>query len=513
MAADGRLPACLRPVTAGGSTPAHTAARYTKGSFMAEEVTTAGTAEEPAEVPAKPAALGTPLIRSALVLALGAFVALMDTTIVGVALHSFTEHFGADLADVQWVSTGYLLAMAVFTPATGWVSQRYGAAVCWTASLSLFLLGSVLSGAAWSIGSLIAFRVVQGLGASMLFPLMRILVVQMAGPERMGRMMSLIAIPILVAPVIGPVVGGAVVQDLSWRWAFFLNVPIIGAVIVLSVLFLPNVKGQVTGGLDVFGLVTLSTGLAALIYGFSGLGQGTAITAPRVSVALLAGVVLLTAHVVRARRDWSSAIVDFRLFRDRPFTASTAIALLNNFGLYGAVVLVPMFFQQAGGKSPAGAGAIMVAQGAGAAVAVLVVGRHIDAKSNPRALVLLGLVLVAAGTTTFALADSAEASAALLAGLFVMGIGLALTASPIMVTLYHSLPPTSVPAATTANAISQQLGGAIGTTVIALLLHNYLSSAQSVTSAFQSVFWWSLGFVALTALPALFLPKVRPKSA
>lgn len=240
---------------------------------MAEEVTTAGTAEEPAEVPAKPAALGTPLIRSALVLALGAFVALMDTTIVGVALHSFTEHFGADLADVQWVSTGYLLAMAVFTPATGWVSQRYGAAVCWTASLSLFLLGSVLSGAAWSIGSLIAFRVVQGLGASMLFPLMRILVVQMAGPERMGRMMSLIAIPILVAPVIGPVVGGAVVQDLSWRWAFFLNVPIIGAVIVLSVLFLPNVKGQVTGGLDVFGLVTLSTGLAALIYGFSGLGH------------------------------------------------------------------------------------------------------------------------------------------------------------------------------------------------------------------------------------------------
>lgn len=468
---------------------------------MAEEVTTAGTAEEPAEVPAKPAALGTPLIRSALVLALGAFVALMDTTIVGVALHSFTEHFGADLADVQWVSTGYLLAMAVFTPATGWVSQRYGAAVCWTASLSLFLLGSVLSGAAWSIGSLIAFRVVQGLGASMLFPLMRILVVQMAGPERMGRMMSLIAIPILVAPVIGPVVGGAVVQDLSWRWAFFLNVPIIGAVIVLSVLFLPNVKGQVTGGLDVFGLVTLSTGLAALIYGFSGLGQGTAITAPRVSVALLAGVVLLTAHVVRARRDWSSAIVDFRLFRDRPFTASTAIALLNNFGLYGAVVLVPMFFQQAAwARVPRAPERSWSRRELAAAVAVLVVGRLIDAKSNPRALVLLGLLLVAAGTTTFALADSAEASAALLAGLFVMGIGLALTASPIMVTLYHSLPPTSVPAATTANAISQQLGGAIGTTVIALLLHNYLSSAQSVTSAFQSVFWWSLGFVALTAL-------------
>jgi EmrB/QacA subfamily drug resistance transporter len=411
---------------------------------------------------------------------------------------------------VQWVSAAYLLAMAALTPATGWAAQRFGAATTWTVSLCVFLAGSILCGASWSMGSLIAFRAVQGLGASMLFPLMRILVVQLAGAERMGRMMSLIAIPILVAPVVGPVVGGAVVQDLSWRWCFFLNVPIAGAVIVLSAIFLPNTKGGAAGRLDFFGLLTISAGLTTVIYGFSRLGAGKSVTDGQVLVPLLIGVVLLAAHGIGARRVRDSAIVDFGLFRNRPFTASSTIALLNNFGLYGAVVLVPMFFQQAGGKSPLAAGLIMVAQGAGAAVAVLVVGRLIDAKSNPRALVLFGLLLVAAGMTTFALAGTASTSVLLLAALFVQGIGLALTASPIMVTLYHSLPPTSVPAATTANAISQQLGGAIGTTVIALLLQHYLSAGANVTSAFQSVFWWSLGFVVLTALPAVFLPSGQP---
>ncbi|GAA3651579.1 MDR family MFS transporter [Streptomyces chitinivorans] len=476
---------------------------------MAEEVTTAGTGEAPAAAEG----VSGSLIRSALVLALGAFVALMDTTIVGVALHTFTEQFHADLADVQWVSTAYLLAMAALTPATGWAAQRFGAATTWTASLCVFLLGSVLCGAAWSIGSLIAFRAIQGLGAGMLFPLMRILVIELAGPERMGRMMSLIAIPILVAPVAGPVIGGAVVEDLSWRWAFLLNVPVIGAVVALSAICLPNSKGQVTSRLDVFGLLTMSAGLAAVILGFSKLSEGRAATDPQVLLPLLAGVVLLAAHGVRARGRRGAAVVDFGLFRDRPFTASTTIALLNNFGLYGAVVLVPMFFQQAGGKSPLAAGTIMVAQGVGAAVAVLLVGRLIDAKSNPRALVLFGLLLVAAGLTAFALTDSASAGPVLLGALFVQGIGLALTASPIMVTLYHSLPPASVPAATTANAISQQLGGAIGTAVIALLLQHYLSSGNDVASAFQAVFWWALAFVVATALPALFLPAGRPKAS
>ncbi|MGW4648539.1 DHA2 family efflux MFS transporter permease subunit [Kitasatospora sp. NPDC004289] len=480
---------------------------------MAEEVTTTKTESEPLPAPAPPQALGGPLIRAALVLALGAFVALMDTTIVGVALHSFTEHFNASLADVQWVSTAYLLAMSAVIPVTGWAAQRFGAAACWTASLALFLAGSVLCGLSWSLGALIVFRAVQGLGAGMLFPLMRILVVQLAGPQRMGRMMSLIAIPILVAPIAGPVIGGAVVQDLSWRWVFYLNVPVCLAVTVLSPMLIPNVKGEPPGRLDISGLLTISIGLTAGIYGFSRLGEGRSFGDPQVLLPLLAALLLLVAHGVLARRNRGAAIVDFSLFRDRNFTASTTVSLLNNFGLYGAVVLVPMFFQQAGGKSPLAAGTIMIAQGFGAAVAVLLVGKVIDTKSNPRALVLAGLLLVAIGLTAFGLADSADPGVVLLAALFVQGIGLALAASPVMVTLYHSIPPTGVAAATTVNAVSQQLGAAIGTTVIALLLQHSLADGASVIPAFHTVFWAALGFVVLTALPAALLPSGPAKRA
>ncbi|MFC8720302.1 DHA2 family efflux MFS transporter permease subunit [Kitasatospora sp. NPDC057198] len=453
-----------------------------------------------------PSGLDGPLVRAALVLALGAFVALLDTTVVGVALHGFGLRFGAGPAAVQWVVTAYLLAMSAVIPATGWAAGRFGAAACWTGSLAVFLAGSALCGAAWSLGSLVAFRALQGLGAGMLFPLMRILVVQAAGPQRMGRTMSLIAVPILVAPVAGPVLGGAVLHSLSWRWVFLLNVPVCLLAVVLSPLLLPNVRGPRPERLDAVGLVTVGAGLAAGMLGFGRLGTDGPVTGA--VLPLLAAAALLAWHGVRARRRPDGAVIDFTLFRDRSFTASTAVGLLNSLGLYGAVVLVPLFFQQAGGYDPLAAGTIMVAQGAGAGVAVLLVGRVIDARSNPRALVLTGLALVAAALTAFATAGRAEPGPLLLGALFVQGVGLALAAAPVMVTLYHSLPPTAVAAATTANAVSQQLGAAVGTTVVALLVQHAAAGAAGA-GAFRGAFWGALGFVALTAVPAAFLPAGR----
>ncbi|MGW2219920.1 MFS transporter, partial [Nonomuraea sp. NPDC001684] len=164
------------------------------------------------------------LLTVAGVLTLGAFTALLDGTVVGVATHTLARAFSADLAATQWVTTAYLLALAAVIPATGWAAQRFGAGTAWTASLAVFLAGSILCGSAWSLGSLIAFRVVQGAGAGMLFPLSRIIVVEVAGRERLGRMMALMAVPAVFAPVLGPVVGGVLLETLSWRWVFLVNV-------------------------------------------------------------------------------------------------------------------------------------------------------------------------------------------------------------------------------------------------------------------------------------------------
>ncbi len=457
-----------------------------------------------------PPGLDRRLVSQALILALGAFVALLDTTIVAVAMHTFADYFATGVAVAQWVSTAYLLAMAAVIPATGWASQRFGATATWVVSLCVFAAGSALCGLAQSLGWLIAARVVQGAGAGMLFPLMRIIIVEVAGKDRLGRLMALIAIPVQVAPIIGPVVGGTLIQSLSWRWAFLLNVPIVVVVAVLSALFIPNARGGGKVRLDLIGTLCLGGALSLIVYGLGALSQGEAITGAGALWPLVAGVALLAAYGVRAALARTPGVIEFGLFRDRAFSASMAVTFLNNAGLFGAVFLVPLFFQRAGGAGALGAGLALAPQGLGMLVAVLLVGRLIDVGDNHRALVLGGLALVVAGTVPFALAGPGTAGPLLAGALFVRGVGLAFAVSPTMVTLYHTLAPAKVPAATTANAINQQVAGALGTAVVALLLEGLLTDGTATATAFHPVFWVVTGLAALTFAPAALLPHRAP---
>ncbi|MFI9274521.1 DHA2 family efflux MFS transporter permease subunit [Kitasatospora sp. NPDC052896] len=450
-------------------------------------------------------------MRIALILVLGGFVALLDSTVVGVAVHTLAGAFAADLADTQWVTTGYLLALAAVIPATGWAARRFGATSAWLGSLGVFLVGSVLCGSAWSLGSLVLFRVVQGIGAGGLFPLSRVIVMEVAGRERLGRMTALMAVPVSVAPIVGPVAGGAVLAGLSWRWVFLLNVPILLAAMVLSALFIPRSRAADVGRLDVLGLLCVSGGITGLLFGLSGLGEGRAVTAPEVGPALLLGVALLGGYAARASRSSAPGVVELSLFRDRAFAASAALGFLANAGLFAAAFLVPLFYQQAGGGGALDAGLVLAPQGLGSLVAVLLVGRLVDvAAARARTMVLAGLLLVALGTVPFALVGSGSAhlsrsGALLLGALFVRGVGLAFAVAPTMKTLYHSLPVARVPAATTANAIGQQVGGAAGTAAVAVVLQRCTDRGGAV-AGFHAAFWVTLGLIALAAAPASFLP-------
>lgn len=419
------------------------------------------------------------------VLALGAFAALLDSTVVGVATHTLARTFSAGLDATQWVTTAYLLALAAVIPATGWAARRFGAGAVWTASLSVFLAGSILCGSAWSLGSLVVFRVVQGAGAGMLFPLSRIIVVEVAGRDRLGRLMALMAVPAVLAPVLGPIVGGAILQVLSWRWAFFVNVPFLVAGVALSAAYVRTVRRPGAERLDVAGLLAVSGGLTLLLFGLTYASAWPS----------AAGALLLAAYVWRAARSTRPRLLDPGLFRDRAFTASSCLAFLSNFSLFAAVFLVPLLFQRAEGAGALGAGLVLAPQGLGMLAAVLAAGRLVDLGGNPRRIVLAGLALLAAGTLPFAL----DADAPVLAvALFVRGMGAAFAVSPTMITLYHSLPQEKVPAATTANAIGQQVGAAAGTACVAVLLQH---------AGYQAAFWFTLAAVALCCVPALFLPS------
>src|SRR5947207_847778 len=221
------------------------------------------------------------LSREILVLAgvviLGTIMTVLDLTVVNVAIPTLARDLGASIPAIQWVMTGYTLAFATVIPLTGWAAERFGARRAWIFALLLFLAGSVLAGTAWSIGSLIAFRVLQGLGAGMILPIGQTILAQAAGPQRMGRVMSVIGVPMLLAPVFGPLLGGAIIGAASWRWIFFINLPVGTAAVLAALRLLPAGSGARSGArgglrLDVRGLLLLSPGIAVFLYGMSEAG-------------------------------------------------------------------------------------------------------------------------------------------------------------------------------------------------------------------------------------------------
>src|ERR1700722_19556385 len=194
--------------------------------------------------------------RVAIVVVLGSIMSILDTTIVNVALQTLHERLHSSLGDIQWVITGYLLSLATVIPLTGWASRRFGARRVYMASLILFTAGSALCGIAGSATMLIVFRVLQGVGGGMIMPVGQMILADVAGPKRMGRVMSVTGVPTMLGPILGPTIGGLILQGASWRWIFYVNVPIGILAIFLAIRILPaSGKIAVPPRLDIRGLI------------------------------------------------------------------------------------------------------------------------------------------------------------------------------------------------------------------------------------------------------------------
>ena len=227
-----------------------------------------------ATAPADPNALDRDTMVIAAVVLLGAIMSILDTTIVNVAIDRLAIDFNASLTTIQWVVTGYTLALAAVIPVTGWAADRFGTKRIYLSSLALFMLGSALCAVAWSAGSLIAFRVLQGIGGGMIMPAVMTIMTKKAGPHRMGRVMGILGVPMLIAPILGPILGGWLVDDVSWRWIFLINVPIGIVAVILAYIVLEPDKPQPSHRLDWLGMALLSPGLTLLIFGLAESSDG-----------------------------------------------------------------------------------------------------------------------------------------------------------------------------------------------------------------------------------------------
>ncbi|MFD4658841.1 MDR family MFS transporter [Kitasatospora sp. NPDC058444] len=447
------------------------------------------------------------------VLALGPVLALLDSTIVNVGIDSVGRDLHSSIAEVQWVATGYLLAISLTMPLSGWAAGRFGGRRAWLASVVLFVLGSALCGLAWSTGSLIAFRVLQGIGGGMIQPLGQAIIIQAAGPSRVGRVMGTLMLPISLAPVLGPILGGLVLEHFDWRWMFLLNVPVGLLILLLAARWLPadEASDAPKPRLDVTGLVLLSPGLTGLVYGLSTIGEG----ATAGWAALVAGAVLVAVygwHALRVGREGArTPLIDLRLFARRGFTVATANSFLQGAALYSSMFLVPLYYQQLRDASAVEAGLLLAPQALGTAVTAMLAARLTD-RVAPRPLVLIGIACSLVGTIAFTqLGSGSEPAGWLIAGsLALRGAGMGIIAIPGLAAVYGSVEKAQVPTAAGAVNVLNRVGGALGTAVLTLALQQAQAGHPGRPgAAFGETFWWVLALSALAIAPALLYPNTR----
>ncbi len=489
--------------------------------------------DPPEETPGASGGLDRGVLAVAMVVVLGAIMSILDVTVVNVAIKRLAGAFDAPLSTIQWVATGYTLALATVIPVTGWAAARFGTKRLYMISIGLFVAGSALAGTAWSAGSLIAFRVLQGLGGGMIMPAGMTILTQAAGPRRVGQVMSIVGIPMLLGPICGPILGGWLVDDVSWRWIFFINLPIGVVALFLAARILGRDTPRPGERLDVLGLVLLSPGLAALIYGLAKGAQKSDFGSAEVLIATIAGAVLVVLFTIRALTA-RAPLIDLRLLKRRSVAAASGMIALFMCAFMGAMLLLPLYYQVVRQENALSAGLLLAPQGLGAMITMPVGGKLTD-RIGPGRVVLIGLPVVIGAVAGFTAVLHADTSYWTLGGvLFVMGLGMGLTMMPTMAAAVQTLVHDEVPRASTMLNIIQQVSASVGTALMSVLLANTLadklgtpkggglSTAQKVppqimqkivgpmADAFQSTYWWAVGLLVLAFIPALLLPRRKP---
>lgn len=462
------------------------------------------------------------------VIVLGVIMSQLDTTIVSVALDTLSRDLHSPLSTIQWVSTGYLLSLAMVIPLAGWMSERFGSKRVWMVSVAIFAVGSALCGVAWSAGSLIFFRFLQGFGGGLIMPVGMTVLAQTAGQRHVGRVMSAIGVPMVLGPVLGPVLGGLIVTKGSWEWIFYVNVPIAVLALVLAARLLNRDEGRAdVGKLDWIGVALLPPGLAAIVFGLAETETGGGLSSTIAWSPIVAGlalIVLFVRHALHTRRP----LIDMHLFKSTGFSAAAASVFLLGAALFGTMLLLPLYYQVDRGASALNAGLLIAPQGIGAALVMRISGRLTDRIGGGR-VALFGIAVMTLATIPLVGISPTSSYTWLALVLLVRGIGMGCSMMPTLASGYAAARSDLVPEATSVLNALQRVGGSIGTALLAVVLADQARAALGpgaassggliqtlaptvrahvagpLASAFGSTFVWAFGATLIALVPASIL--------
>ncbi|MEO3780204.1 DHA2 family efflux MFS transporter permease subunit [Micromonospora sp. B11E3] len=493
--------------------------------------------------------LDAAVLKVAGVVVLGAIMSILDVTVVSVALPTFQAEFDASYARVAWTMTAYTLALATVIPLSGWAADRFGTKRLYMVALALFTIGSGLCATADTIGQLITYRVLQGLGGGMLLPLGTTIMTRAAGPNRIGRLMAVLGIPMLLGPIGGPILGGWLIDTASWHWIFLINLPIGAVTLVYAQLALPKDAPEPSESFDFLGMLMLSPGLALFLYGVSSLPEAGTFADRQVWAPALVGAALLVGFVAYSFKP-RHPLLDLRLFANRNLTVATVTLFVFIIAFMGAGLLFPAYFLQVRGESTMAAGLLIAPQGIGAMLTMPLAGTLADRVPVGRTVPFaLGLILL--GFFAFTQVDAGTSYWLLCGSLFVMGLGMGAAMMPLMTAALKTLHPQEVARGSTLVNILQQIGGSVGAALMSVILTNELNGSQPIPGAtdpsgepiteaslaiaaqqqpellqqfpvppsliergldfaagsYATTFWIAFALVAATFVPAAFLPR------
>lgn len=451
------------------------------------------------------------LRRSVGVVMIGASLSFLDSTVVNVALHTLSVDLHAGLGSVQWVVTAYLLALAAVIPVTGWAARRFGAARLYVVAVAVFTAGSALCACSQNVGMLIACRALQGAGGGAILPLGTMIWTAQASKPQMTRVMSLIGVPIVLAPMLGPTIGGLLIQGIDWRAIFWLNVPFGLAGVVLALWLLPRGKGSATaaGRLNVTGLVLASIGTVGITYGLAEAGSAAGFDTAA-AVSLPVGVVAVVGFVAHARRV-ERPLLDLGLYANRAFAAASITAFALGAAMFGGMILLPLYFQIVRDQDVIAAGLLLAPSGLGALIANRLAAPLTD-RYGAGITAFAGAGIGVVSTIPFVFLTATTPYLLLCAVMVIRGAGIGLSVVPTMTAAYRALPPNKIPDASPQLNVLQRVGGAIGTAVLTVILTDQLRhqvTPAGQANGFATTFLWVLAITIAAAVPTILLARIE----
>lgn len=448
------------------------------------------------------------------------FVVILNETIMGVALPHLMDDLDIPATTAQWLTTAFLLTMATVIPVTGYLLQRLHVRQVYIAAMAAFSLGTLIAALAPGFEVLLVGRIVQASGTALMMPLLMTTVMTLVPEERRGQMMGTITIVIAVAPAIGPTISGLILNELSWRWMFWLVLPIALFSLAIGIRLVRNVTEPHQLPIDVASVVLAAVGFSGMVYGLSALGEEARGEAPIPPVLpVVVGAVFLAAFVWRQLRLGDHPLMDLRVFKERTFTISVAMVGVSMMALFGAIILLPLFLQNSKDASTLTTGLVLLPGGLVMGLSSPLVGRAFD-RLGAKPLVVPATLVLGGSLLWMSSLDQGSPLGEVIVVYAVLCMSLALMFTPLMTSGLGSLPPQMYSHGSAVLTTLQQVGGAAGTALFVTILtrgevaasEEGRSAAAATAAGFHDAVLWASA-LCIVAFGLSFLLRRTPARA